>query len=363
MRGKSKAKRDDLPQVRIEAVLGDNGIVVHHRTTAGNVSDQTQVAVNVEALQRLGYQDVSWTADAGYNSVKNRDLLRAAGFKYVSGEGVARSAVVKKVLQTAGRYAAHPDKPELSFKCVRAEATEEGRGTGKSRVPGPMRLYVIRRNRHEEAHANHRIDRHLKKVEAAIAKGGDEREKLLKHTTLRKYVRRDGRKKNANGRAAGEVVVDRDAIKRARLIAGKSVIACDDTNALPLAVDGLYRMLFDVERVFRELKSTIKVGPIRHRKACRIEAHVMIAIMAQNLGRWLSMKSGHSIEALRRMFANLRVQEVEAGGTTYWQRTELDIAQTDAISKLGFDLPPKQFTAALVDAFKDLTKDDHRTPP
>lgn len=363
MRGKSKAKRNDLPQVRIEAVLGDNGIIVHHQTTAGNVSDQTQVGLNLEALQRLGYQGVSWTADAGYSSAKNRDLLRAAGFEYVSGEGVARSAVVKKVLQTAGRYAPHPDKPEISFKCVRAEATEEARGTGKSRIPGPVRLYVIRRNAHEEAHANYRIDRHLNKVEAAIAKGGDEREKLLRHPTFRKYVRRDGRKKNANGRAAGDVILDRDAIEHARHLAGKSVIACDDTDVRPLVVDDLYRMLFDVERVFRDLKSTIDVGPIRHRKACRIEAHVMIAIMALNLGRWLSMKSGQTIEALRRMFANLRIQEVDTGGATYWQRTELEPGQRDAILKLGFDLPPRQFTATLVDAFKELTTHNHRTPP
>ena len=100
-----------------------------------------------------------------------------------------------------------------------------------------------------------------------------------------------------------------------------------------------------MEHAFRELKSTIEVGPMRHRRADRIRAHVAIAVMARNLGTWLARKSGMTIEAMRRLFANVRVQEVEVGGERYWERVDLAREQLAAIGKMGYELPPKRFTA------------------
>ena len=84
MRGKSKDKRDDLPQVVIEAVIGDNKLVIHHATHAGNTSDKALPTASAAALKKLGYQQVQWTSDAGFNSAANRDALRAADFEFIS---------------------------------------------------------------------------------------------------------------------------------------------------------------------------------------------------------------------------------------------------------------------------------------
>ena len=355
MRGHSKAKRHDLPQVKVEAILGDNGIIVHHSAPAGNTSDQVLVGPSVDALQHLGYRQVSWSSDAGFNSTANREelrrrrrrsrLRRRARFEFVSSEGVGRTDVVEWVLSQPGRYAQHPDKPEVSFKCVVAQATEEERTTGE---PGPMRLYVVRRNRHEEEFALRTLDRHLRKIEAALAEGGEKAAKLLRHPTYRRYVRRDSRTKDEKGKPAGAVILNRDAIARTRSRAGKSVIASDDTALHPLVLDDLYRNTADLELAFRTLKSAIEVGPIRHRRADRIEAHVMIGVMAHNLGAWIARKTGMTIEALRRLFANLRVQEVESDAGRYWERTDLEPAQRQAFLALGYDLPPKRFTATVL---------------
>lgn len=343
MRGHSKEKRADLPQVKVNAVLGNTGLIVHHETVAGNQSDATLVEPAVKARQNLGYAQVSWTSDAAFNSVRNREVLRAADFEFVSAEGKTRSRVVKEVLSRAGRYAPHPDKPEVSFKCVVAEAIEE-REKGKL---DPQRLYVVRRNAEEERYALQTLERHLAKIEAVLANGGEQAEKLLHHRTYKRYVRRDARKKDAKGRPAGPVILDRAAIEWARHTAGKSVIATDALDVAPLVADDLYRMIYDLERVFRELKSTLKVGPVRHRRADRIRGHVMVAVMAHNLGAWLASRTGRSIEAIRRLLANLRVQEVELGGARFWQRTELEPEQEELFTKLGYDPPPERFTVEM----------------
>jgi hypothetical protein len=227
---------------------------------------------------------------------------------------------------------------------VRAEAREE-RPRG-SKVPARTRLYVIRRNSEEEAYALHTIDRHLETVREILTKGGEEAEKLLTHRTYGKYVRRDAHEKDEKGRPIGPVILDRKAVEHARLIAGKSVIATDDLSACPLERDELYRITGELEALFRDLKSTIEVGPLRHRRADRIKAHVMIAVMAYNLGAWMSRRTGLTIDAIRRLLANLRVQEVSLDGERFWQRTELTRKQREFFAKLGFDEPPERFVVS-----------------
>ena len=90
-----------------------------------------------------------------------------------------------------------------------------------------------------------------------------------------------------------------------------------------------------------------EVGPVRHRRADRISGHVMIAVMAYNLGAWVARKAGMTLEQLTRVFANLRVQEVQVGGTRYWERVELDKEHRAVLAALGYDEPPKRFTVSV----------------
>lgn len=347
MRGHSKAKRPDLPQVVLEAVLGDHDLVVHHKTHPGNTSDFSLTADTAEALVALGYREVQWVGDSGTNSVKNRNALRAERFDFVLGEGIARTKVVKEVLKQPGRYRSHPQRPELSFKCVVTEATDEINQGHPSR----KRLYIIRRNKKEQAHALHRLNAHLEKIKGILDKGSEKAaKKLLTHRTLKRYVRRDARRKDEAGRPAGRVILDREAVARARRNAGKSVIGTDVLDTDPLDADTVYRSLFDIEQVFRQLKTTIKVGPIRHRRADRIRAHVMIAVMALNLAAWLERKTGHTFEYLQDLFANYRVQQVQMGNALFWEVVELEDRQKEVLDKLGYDEPPKRFTATVATA-------------
>jgi len=206
----------------------------------------------------------------------------------------------------------------------------------------------VRRNKKEEAHTHRRIDRHVQTIEKALAEGGKEATKLLHHPTYKKYVRREARKKTANGRPAGRPILDRQAIAHMKHLAGRSVIGADCCEAHPLVADDIYRNLFAVEAIFRQLKTTIEIGPIRHRRGDRIRAHVMIAVMALNLGRWLELKTGMTLEYIKDLVHNLRVQQIQMGAALFWERTDLEPEQRELFSKLSYEIPPKRFTASVV---------------
>ena len=101
-----------------------------------------------------------------------------------------------------------------------------------------------------------------------------------------------------------------------------------------------------VSREWLDVARTLEVGPIRHRRADRILAHCRLAVMARNLAAWLELRSGMTFEALRKLFENVNVQEVEFGTETYWQCVELEPAQKKAIRQLGYSLPPVRFQVA-----------------
>jgi len=342
MRGHAKNKRADLPQVVLEAVTSEDNLIVHHKTHPGNTRDSTVTPATVDRLQQLGYRKVEWAGDSGTNTVENRRVLRAAEFDFVLGEGVARTKVVKQVLKQPGRFKPHPEHPKLSYKCVIAEATDQGNGK-----TGPCRLYIVRLHKGEREHALRRIRTHLMKVEGILKDGSaKDREGLLHHRTYKRYVRSSGRYEDGK-RPAGKVILDRKKIQKLQSQAGKSVIGTDQCDADPLTKDEAYRSLLDIERVFRRLKSTIEIGPIRHRRADRIESHIMIAVMANNIGQWLERKAGQTLESLQRLFENLRVQKVKVGEAIYWQCVELEPMQRNAILRMGYTLPPTRFTTTV----------------
>ncbi len=160
-------------------------------------------------------------------------------------------------------------------------------------------------------------------------------------------MRRSAHKRDGKGRPIGKVLLDRKKIADARRNAGKSVIGTDVLTKDPVEVDEVYRSLFKIEEVFRCLKSTVKLGPIRHRRADRVQAHLSLAVMAFNLGRWLRHKSGMTLERLQRVFANARVQKVKVGTAEYWERVNLEKEQLAVLGKMGYAVPPKRFTVTV----------------
>jgi len=68
-----------------------------------------------------------------------------------------------------------------------------------------------------------------------------------------------------------------------------------------------YKQLFEIERVNRDLKHTIDVRPVYHRREDRIKAHVLLCWLALLLIRIAETESQHSWHELKKIFRRLTV--------------------------------------------------------
>jgi len=331
MRGHSKDKRPNKPQIIVEQVV-NAGYVIHHETLPGNTADQSRLPETVEKLSELGVgQDAVWIADTGMNTARGREALARREIDWVMGEGRARTKIVAELLSSGGRLTRDPDDPDLSYRAHHRDG----------------RLFVVRLNRKERKRELRSVDRHVAKVRAILAK--DDRAddhgpnvcRLLTHRTYKQYVTR-------RADDPSRLTLDPRAVKRAKNRAGKSVISTSLTGLEPSVADKLYRLQFKVEDTFRTLKSGLELRPIRHRRADRIKAHVLISIMAYNVVRHLERKTGMKLAKLRDVLASACAQRVALGAASYWQSTDLDAAQRTVFERMGYDLPLVRFETEVV---------------
>ncbi len=333
MRGHSKDKRPNKPQIVVDQVVS-HGYVIHHETLAGNTADQTLLPKAVKKLSELGVaQDAVWIADTGMNTAKSRKALDLHQLDWVMGEGRSKTKVAAEVISCGGRFRQHPENPDLAYRAHRRDD----------------RLFVVRLNRKERKRELRQIARHVAKIRETLAK--DDRAddhsqsvcQLLTHRVYKRYVIR-------RADDPGRLTLDPRGVARAKSRAGKSVISTSLDGLDPLVVDDLYRLHFAVEDAFRTLKSGLELRPIRHRRANRIKAHVLVSIMAYNVVRHLERKTGMKLAKLRDVLASACVQRIELGGASYWQSVDLDEGQREVFNRLGYDLPLPRFAVELANA-------------
>jgi transposase len=331
MRGHSKDHQPGRPQIVVEAVTAE-GFVVHHETHPGNRADKSVLAATAKkAVDELGFaKGATWTGDTGMNSGKAQDALDELGLDWVLGEGRARTDEVREVIAAKGEFTQHPDNVDLAYRA-------EKRGE---------KLFVVRLNRLEQKRRLKTIERHLARVRLELGKddlvSGHGRRLcgLLSHKTYGTYVR----KKPDD---ATRLEVDPDAVALQREIAGRSVISSklDD----PLEIDAIYRRLYEVEGAFRTLKGELDLRPIRHRKAPRIRAHVLLCVMSLNIVRWIERKTEKRLPRLRDILTPICAQRIEVGGSRFWESVELSEEQAEVFEKLGYEKPLKRFEAVLAE--------------
>ncbi len=68
-----------------------------------------------------------------------------------------------------------------------------------------------------------------------------------------------------------------------------------------------YKQLFEIERLNRDLKHTVDVRPVYHRRADRIRSHVLLCWLALLLIRVIENESGETWHQIRKNFRSLLV--------------------------------------------------------
>ena len=334
--GHSKDHRPDLPQVVIGLAVTRTGIPIRVWTFPGNTADMALIRQVKDDLRAPKLGRVVWVTDRGFASAENRRYLQRAGGHYITGEKLrGDSAEAKAALARQGRY--HVVAGNLEVKEVVLDE-------------GVMRdRFVVCRNPAEATRDAAIRERLLGGLEAAIS-GSDDlapaaREKLACDLSGKPTNRRFLRVTKA-----GLLRIDRAAVAADAKLDGKFLLRTSDPTLSAADVATGYKQLLEVERGWRDMKTTLDLRPVHHRKEQRIRAHVLLCWLSLLLIRLAEQAAGDTWRNLRFELEKCHLGRFDGSAGEVAQRTELTARQTAIFKALGVPEPPRIFGLAPAEA-------------
>ena len=348
-RGHSRDHRRDCKQVLIGLVVSRDGYPLGYEVFAGNRHDSTTVEQIVTRMEdRYGREGRIWVLDRGMVSEATLAWLRDRGSRYIVGTPKSRLKPFASKLRQGG-WTAVRDGLEVQ-RCADGDGAETFilcRSAARATKEQAMRERFVARIRAE-----------LFKIRAACRR---------RRCDPGQIERRVGRLLGRNTRAAGlfRVTVatqpDGGAIIRwsrrtaaqawARVSQGcyllRSNVADWDAEELWRA----YIHLTDAEAAFRIQKSDLRIRPVWHQTAGRVQAHLLVCFLAyvlrKTLAGWMSRAGlGNSPTTVLEELARIESTDVVApttGGRTIRLRCVVrpDKAQAVLLEHLGLRLPQR----------------------
>ncbi len=325
--GHSKDSRPDLPQVVIGMAVTRTGIPIRVWTWPGNTNDTALIRQVRDELRGWKLSRVVWVADRAFSSAENRRYLQRAGGHYIVGEKLrGGNAEAEAVLARPGRYRSVAGN-------LRVKEVVIDDGTMRDR-------FVICHNP-EQAERDRTVREALvAQLEKTIADSDallpDEREevacRLHAKPAIRKWLRVT---------AGGRLRVDQAAVRAEERLDGKFLLRTSDPTLSAEDVALGYKQLLQVERGWRDMKSTLDLRPVFHRKSERIRAHVLLCWLALLLIR---IAENAANDTWRNLHNELdRIHRVTFAGSTGHcdQRTEVTPRQQAILRALEIAEPPR----------------------
>ena len=305
-RGFSKDHRPDLKQMVVGAVIDDRGRPVCCEIWPGNTADvKTLLPVATRLRQRFGIQQFCIVADRGMISSDTVAKLEEQNIPYILGVRMRRVRDVRKeVLSRPGRF---------------SEVYPEGVA---AKGPSPLKVkevahngrrYIVccnsRQARKDAADREAIID----VLKEQLKKGATS---LVGNKGYRRYLKIN----------RGSAFIDKKKVEEDARFDGKWVLTTNtDLPADKVALK--YKELWQVERVFRDVKSLLETRPIFHQRDENIRGHVFCSFLALILRKELEIRlnnAGHDFEwsDIKRDLSALQTVTIEEDGKCFALRTE-----------------------------------------
>jgi transposase len=323
-KGFSKDHRPDLNQMVVGAVLDERGRPICCELWPGNSADVRLLVPQVHRLRkRFGIGRFCVVADRGMISSETLKTLQEEKIPSILGVRMRKvTDIHREVLSRPGRY-----------REVYAESNDK-------RKPAPLKVkevehkgkrYIVclneRQARKDAAGRQAVIDaleQHLKRgVKSLVGNKG-----------YRKYLSID----------KGSVRIDRAKVEAEARFDGKWVLTT--TTELPAETVALkYKELWQVERVFRDIKSVLETRPVYHQTDAGIAGHVFCSFLALVLRKELEerlARAGYQFEwsDIKQDLRALKEVEIEDSGTRFSVRTECKGHCGKIFQAVGVALPP-----------------------
>jgi transposase len=323
-RGFSKDHRPDLNQMVVGAIIDDKGKPVCCEMWPGNTTDvKTLIPVTDRVRKRFGISNFCIVADRGMISADTIEELESRHIPYILGTRMRRVNEIKfDVLSRGGRY---------------SEVYPEGL---TSKDPSPLKVKEILHNdkRYIVCMNTRQARKDAADRQAIIASLKEQLKKgpksLVGNKGYRKYLKLD--KNSAR--------IDMDKVKYESRFDGKWVLT---TNTdLPTEKIALkYKELWQVERVFRDVKTMLHTRPVYHQKDENIRGHVFCSFLALVLRKELERRlnaAGHVYEwsDIKQDLKALQQVTIEEDGKRLAIRSECKGVCGKVFQSVGVALPP-----------------------
>lgn len=323
--GHSKDHRSDRKQMVVGAILDDNGRPICCEMWPGNTADVKSLLPVVERLRkRFGIKRFCIVADRGMISADTIATLETpdCNIPYILGARMRRlKEVSEEVLSRGGRY--HEVHPEgVSSKSPAPLAVKEVLVEG--------RRYIVCRNSKQErkdAAARQAMIVALEERIKTNPKG------LVGNRGYARYIKV----------GKGGMTIDREKIDEEARFDGKWVLRTNmNLSAEQVALK--YKELWQVEQVFRDVKSILDTRPVFHKRDETIRGHVFCSFLALVLRKELDRRlesCGHQLEwaDIKRDLKALQDVVVEDNGRSLVVRTACAGSCGKVFQAVGVALP------------------------
>jgi transposase len=323
-KGHSKDHRPDLNQMVVGAVIDNKGKPVCCEMWPGNTADvKTLIPVIDRVRSRFNTGQFCIVADRGMISAENVNKLEKRKIPYIFGARMRKVKEIREdILSSPGRY--REVRPEGSL----------------SKDPAPLKVkevllngkrYIVCLNTKQarkDARDRQAIIDSLKEKIKTNPKG------LIGNKGYRKYLKIE----------RDSVGINQDKVESESRFDGKWVLITNtDFSAQQVALK--YKELWQVEQVFRDVKSVLETRPVYHQKDENIRGHVFCSFLALVLRKELDRRlqeAGQSFEwaDIKQDLKALQEVEIQDRGKSLALRTQCLGACGRVFSAVGVALPP-----------------------
>jgi len=325
--GHSKDHRPDRRQMVIGVVLDGQGWPVCCELWPGNTADAKTLLPIVGRLKKqFNIRQVCVVSDRGMISADTVEKLEsgAYGMKYILG--------VRLRAEKAGRKA-------IEDCCIDDFEMVHG-ARKKSKDPSPLKVKEVSVNGRRciicfnEEQARKDAKSRDAMLESLGEKLRNDAKALIGNKGFRKYL----------AFKKGSLEIDKDKVEADASFDGYWALRTNtDFGAADVALK--YKMLWMVERVFRDMKSLLETRPVYHKVDETIRGHVFCSFLAMVLRAQLEReleRAGYDFEweQIKTDLKMLQETEINNEGKTFIVRSEISGVCGKVCQAVGVALPP-----------------------
>lgn len=331
-RRRSKHGKDNHPelaQVVICFAVTRTGIPVKCWSWPGNTSDKAIVEEIKKDLNLWDLGRTIYVEDTGFNSEKNRRILRGAGDHYIIGEKLrlGRYADAHEALSKRGKFTQLENGLEIKDMLLDTDSTT-------------CRRFILIRNPDEAKRDKLKRDDIVaeaeRRIEALKQEQQDQHTKrtcaLRSHAVFGKYIKQS---------KTGKLSIDKMKIRKEEQFDGKYLISTSDLKLSSEEVVMGYKQLANIERVFRDMKHLIDIRPVYHRKEQRIKSHILLCWLAMLMIRVAEQESHLTWFQMKKIFNKLHLGTLKTPQGTVRQTSEITGDIKKLFNALQIDTPNK----------------------